>query len=160
MPSTYEPIATTTLGSDTANVTFSSISGSYTDLVLVVNGGLASQAAMTVQLNADTGTNYSITRLLGDGSAASSDRFSTQNYLDLGYFQGNLNNTSIIQFMNYSNTTTFKTILNRWNTPALVAALVGLWRSTAAITSIKLFNSTAVNLKSGTTFTLYGILKA
>jgi hypothetical protein len=115
---------------------------------------------MTVQLNSDTGTNYSITRLYGDGSAASSDRFSTQNYLDLGYFQGNLNNTSIIQFMNYSNTTTFKTILNRWNTPALVAALVGLWRSTAAITSIKLFNSTAVNLKSGTTFTLYGILKA
>jgi hypothetical protein len=38
MAITYEPIATTTLGSAAASVTFSSISGSYTDLVLVVTG--------------------------------------------------------------------------------------------------------------------------
>ena len=36
MAITYEPIATTTLGSAAASVTFSSISGSYTDLVLIV----------------------------------------------------------------------------------------------------------------------------
>jgi len=35
MPITYEPIATTTLSSAQSSVTFSSISGSYTDLVLV-----------------------------------------------------------------------------------------------------------------------------
>jgi len=38
MAITYEPIATTTLSTATATVTFSSISGSYTDLVLVANG--------------------------------------------------------------------------------------------------------------------------
>jgi len=32
---TYEPIATTTLSSSAATITFSSISGSYTDLVFV-----------------------------------------------------------------------------------------------------------------------------
>ena len=32
---TYEPIATTTLGSAASTITFSSISGSYTDLILV-----------------------------------------------------------------------------------------------------------------------------
>ena len=115
---------------------------------------------MVVQLNSDTGTNYSVTRLYGDGTTATSDRFSNENYLDLGFFQGNLNNTSIIQFMNYSNTTTYKTMLNRWNSPAYVTAVVGLWRSTAAITSIKLYNATTINLKSGTTFTLYGIAAA
>ena len=36
--STYTPIATTTLGSAQADVTFSSISGSYTDLVLIIGG--------------------------------------------------------------------------------------------------------------------------
>ena len=157
MASTYEPIATTTLGSDTSNVTFSSITGTYTDLVLVVNGGMASQAAMVVELNSDTGSNYSITRLYGDGSTATSDRFSNENYLDLGFFPANLNSNSIIQFMNYSNATTYKTVLTRWNSPAYTVAVVGLWRDTAAITSIKLFNALAVNLKSGTSFTLYGI---
>jgi hypothetical protein len=124
---------------------------------LVVNGGMASQAAMVVELNSDTGSNYSITRLYGDGSTATSDRFSNENYLDLGFFPANLNSNSIIQFMNYSNATTYKTVLTRWNSPAYTVAVVGLWRDTAAITSIKLFNALAVNLKSGTSFTLYGI---
>ena len=35
---TYEPIETKTISSATATVTFSSISGSYTDLVLVAIG--------------------------------------------------------------------------------------------------------------------------
>ena len=38
MAITYEPIATNTLGSAAASVTFSSISGTYTDLVVVVSG--------------------------------------------------------------------------------------------------------------------------
>jgi hypothetical protein len=42
MAITYEPIATTTLGSATSTVTFSSISGSYTDLVAVFEVTLTS----------------------------------------------------------------------------------------------------------------------
>ena len=34
---TYEPIATNTLGSAAASVTFSGISGSYTDLILITS---------------------------------------------------------------------------------------------------------------------------
>ena len=160
MPSTYEPIATQTLGSDTSTVTFSSISGSYTDLIFVVGGGLASQGAMQIRFNSDTGSNYSVTRLYGDGTTASSDRFSSQTSLDLGFLQGNLNNNSIIQVMNYSNSTTFKSVLNRWNTSGYVAGVVGLWRSTAAINALSIYNSTGINLKSGTSFTLYGIKAA
>ena len=36
MPATYEPIATTTLGSAATNITFSSIPATYTDLRLVL----------------------------------------------------------------------------------------------------------------------------
>jgi hypothetical protein len=37
MTSTYEKIATNTLGSAASSVTFTSISGAYTDLVLISN---------------------------------------------------------------------------------------------------------------------------
>ena len=39
-------------------------------------------------------------------------------------------------------------------------ANVGLWRNTASITSVTVTNSTAANFSVGSTFTLYGILKA
>jgi hypothetical protein len=158
--STYTPLATTTLGSDTASVTFSSISGSYTDLVLVVNGGMATQGAIFARFNSDTGGNYSVTRLYGDGSTATSDRFSSAASMDVGFFQSNLSNNSIIQIMNYSNATTYKTVLNRWNSPAYAAAGVGLWRSTAAINAVTIYNTVSIDIKSGTTFTLYGIAAA
>jgi hypothetical protein len=66
----------------------------------------------------------------------------------------------IMQLQNYSNATTFKTILVR-NSPAAnaVSALVNLYRSTSAITSIK-FYTTSGNLNTGSTFTLYGIAAA
>ena len=158
--STYTPIATTTLGSDTANVTFSSISGSYTDLILIVNGGIATQGPLNIQVNSDTGNNYSYTRLYGNGTTATSDRFSNKPNFDLGFFPNSLDNNSIIHFMNYSNSTTFKTVVNRWNSTGFAAAVVGLWRSTSAITSIKLYNESPYNLKAGSTFTLYGIASA
>ena len=160
MPSTYTPIATTTLGSAASQVIFSSISSAYTDLILIVNAGLSTQGAMNVRLNGDTGTNYSTTRLYGNGSTASSDRFSNQDYLDLGFFPNDLNNNSIIHFMNYSNTTTNKTILTRWNSTGFATATVSLWRSTSAINAIRLYSSLGYNLNAGSTFTLYGVKSA
>jgi hypothetical protein len=75
MAITYEPIATTTLGSAAADVTFTSISGTYTDLVLVAVTQIGSSGDyLGVQFNSDTGTNYSRTRLSGNGTSASSDK--------------------------------------------------------------------------------------
>jgi hypothetical protein len=165
MASTYEPIATTTLGTAASSVTFSSITGTYTDLVLIVNGAIASGAQdIWVQVNGDTASNYSRTNLYGTGSAAGSTRLSAQTKyamndaaaLDTGY-QFN----SIMQFMNYSNTTTYKTMLERANNAARgTDAGVHLWRSTAAITSILVYNSGGTNYVVGSTFTLYGIKAA
>ena len=65
---TYTPLARTTLSSAAASVTFSNISGSYTDLVLVVSTiSVNGTAYMTV--NSDTGTNYSRTFMYGTGSS-------------------------------------------------------------------------------------------
>lgn len=157
MPSTYTPIATTTLGSNQSSVTFSSISGTYTDLVIIVAGTVNSATAMDVTFNSDTGSNYSRTLLSGDGSSASSSRVSSATNLGLGFIS-TTQSVSVIQLMNYSNTTTYKTILARGNAADnRTVATVGLWRSTAAITSI---NFAGATYQTGTSFTLYGIKAA
>jgi hypothetical protein len=156
--STYTPIATQTLASTASSVTLSSIPQGYTDLVLVVAGNNSSSTySPYIQFNGDTSTNYSITSLYGDGSNAASARASntaTAYFGSLSATQGN----AIVQIQNYSNTTTYKTALIRINAAVFrVYASVMLWRSTAAITSLTVFNESPGTFASGTTFSLYGI---
>ncbi len=161
MSATYEKIATTTLGSATATVTFSAISGSYTDLVLIMQVTTSSGGNYTrMQFNSDTGSNYSATRLSGDGSSASSSRVSNQTYMEIDNvsFVNTTIANRILQIQNYSNTTTYKTVLGRNNNSSNgTGATVGLWRSTSAITSISVFLEASGTFNSGSTFTLYGI---
>ena len=162
---TYVSIATQTLGSATASVTFSSVSGAYTDLVLIANPIKSSTGGdMLLQVNASTsGTLYSFTVLGGDGATAGSTRVPNYNYIYTDYYSGlsTAPTPHIINFMNYSNTTTYKTILMRANSAVNgVDAIVGLWRSTAAINEIKLYPTSGANFESGSTFSLYGILAA
>ena len=164
---TYFPIATTTLGSDTVNIDFTSISGAYTDLVLVTNHFMTASSTVGMRFNSDTGSNYSTTALRGNGSTASSGRESSataiQNTLDDIARNPNVANAvTIWNIQSYSNTTTYKTVILRHNNAtsdaAGVGANVGLWRSTSAITSIRLLaTSSTQSFKSGSTFTLYGI---
>jgi hypothetical protein len=164
MATTYEPINTYTLGSAATDITFSSISGAYTDLRLIFQG-LAVSAGVDIycQVNGDTATNYSHTRLTTDGTTASSSRGSTLAYMrfsDGGSPQTAFNSLTKIDFMNYSNTTTYKTAINRAdNANRGLDAAVNLWRSTAAITSIKFYLSSG-NIASGAIATLYGIKAA
>jgi len=168
---TYVPIATQTLGSAAASVTFSSIPSTYTDLVLVasiINSGTAANAVLyrvgTGSLN--TATNYSTTFLEGSGTAAASERTSSQTY---AYVTGNgiatnttTPNLAIINFQNYANATTNKTFLSRFSAPSgsEVNATVSLWRQTTAIDTIQIYLSGSVNLGTGSTFSLYGIQNA
>ena len=166
--STYTPIATTTLGSAAASYTFSSIAGTYTDLVLIIAGTVTSNGAGVVaRINPDSGTNYSVTTLRGTGSAASSARASNQAQAWLTYgdgFSSTEQSNLIAQIQNYSNSTTYKTVIARNNNPngsagAGTEATVNLWRSTSAITSITVQCDTG-NLNTGMTLTLYGITAA
>jgi hypothetical protein len=157
MTATYEKIATTTLGGSAASTTFNSISGSYTDLVLIVAGVTTSGTeAVAVQVNGDTGSNYSRTVLLGNGSAASSSRATSQTSAGLGVIDSATQGNTIYHFMNYSNATTYKTFIARGNVASeQTRVAVGLWRSTSAITSITVLVGTT--FATGCTFTLYGI---
>lgn len=158
---TYVALATNTLSSAAASVTFSSISGAYTDLVLVVVGGNVSGGGnCRIEINGDTGSNYSSTRILGTGSAASSAREASATSIQTGDVTGTDRLANIVNLMNYANTTTYKTVLSRSNSNSYVSAYVGLWRSTAAIASIIYSVGGGGSFVSGTTFTLYGIAAA
>jgi hypothetical protein len=158
--STYSTIATTTLGSAASSYTFSSIPSTYTDLVLVFGGSVSAFGNLRIQVNSDTGSNYSWTRVLGDGSSASSDRGSNSTFINIAILDTNAIGSSIVQLQNYSNTTTNKTVLTRGNaSTSYVSANVGLWRSTSAINSVTVLTSTG-NINSGTVVTLYGITAA
>lgn len=161
MAATYEPIATTTLLSTALGYTFSSIPNTYTDLVLIVQGSTVVSAgdSITLQFNDDTTSNYSTTGLYGTGSSAASYRESNT-FTQTGRIS-TTQSTSIINIMNYTNGSTYKTVLARGNAPdSLVITQVSLWRKTEAITKIKIANQNNVVFSIGTTFTLYGIKAA
>ena len=160
---TYEKIATTTLGSNQTTVTFTSISQSYTDLIIIVNAGASAATANGgFRFNSDTGNNYSQTTIRANGGAVGSASISSNSQINLDYwgFTTSVTNMEIIQIQNYSNTTTYKTVLIRGDSADYgVKASVGLWRSTSAITRIDI-KSDAVNFITGSTFTIYGIAAA
>ena len=168
MPTTYEKIATTTLGSASATITFSSISSAYTDLRLVLvaqsttGGSAIANARLTY--NSDTATNYSRTVLAGDGSAAASYRNTSVAYLDLASANLSSAQPSLLTYDIFSYAgSTFKTTLytasQDYNGSGAVERIVGLYRSTTAISAITI-TSTLNTYAIGTTATLYGILKA
>lgn len=170
MPATYEPIASQTLGSDSASVEFTSIPGTYTDLILVLHARntntTVGSSSIGLQVNSDTGSNYSTTWLQGNGSTASSSRLSSQVEAYVGqHYRGTATSnydTNVIHLMSYANTSVFKTILSLGGAPNdLVVRGVSLWRSTSAITSILVRNLTGTNqIASGSTLSLFGVKAA
>jgi len=166
---TYEPIATNTLTGTTSSVTFSSIPGTYTDLILVQTfpDGQTTGPYTSIQFNSDTGSNYSTTFLTGYNGTVDSNRTTNATYIRMGSSSYLANAICITHIMNYSNTTTYKTVVGRNNfgqpssTMKETQAQVGMWRSTSAITSITISRVlSSTDFVSGCTFTLYGIAAA
>lgn len=164
MPSTYTPIATTTLSGSTSSVTLSSIPSTYTDLIVEFVFGIASGDDILLRFNGDSGSNYSSTRLWGDGTSALSNRTTNSS----GIFPRTPANQSTaittswrINVMNYANTTTNKTTIARYDLASgFTESDVGLWRNTAAITSLAIFSANNFNFSAGSIITLYGVKSA
>ena len=155
---TYIPIATVSLASATATVTFSSLPDSYRDLILIIEGTLTSgEGELTAIVNGDSGANYSRVWMGGDGNSAFSGSAASETVLKFGYF-GNGRHSSVTHFMDYSATDKHKTVLNRSNTPtASVFGWASRWANTAAITSLAIDTGSAGSFAIGTTLSIYGV---
>jgi hypothetical protein len=155
---TYVALDKVTVGTAAASVSFTGISGAYTDLEVVIEGAMTASSDMRIQFNSDGGSNYSNTTLEGNGTTAQSARWSNQTKLIVNNFAtGTGRGLYRLAINNYSNATTYKTVLHRMAFAGnATEAGVGLWRSTSAITSMELF-ANGTTWISGTTFSLYGI---
>lgn len=165
MPATYEPIASQTLGSNSASYTFSNVPATYTDLVIVAftRNSSSTVQGLRMRFNADSGSNYSTTFVFGDGSTAGSGRLPNNTDMAVGNAAGSAEAfaVSVIHVFSYANTNVFTTTLNAGATPAsAVARNVSLWRNTSAVSSITFFATNAFDLQAGSTFSLYGIKAA
>jgi hypothetical protein len=170
MANTYTLIQAQTLASSVASVTFSSIPATYTDLVLRLSARKDGGGdTFKVQFNSDTATNYSNTTLTGNSSAASSTRNTSQVYVraygaNESTFTANTFGSSDVYIPSYL-VSQNKPIgifgVTENNSAAADASFInasaGLWRNTAAITSIVITDPAAGNFVTGSSFYLYGI---
>jgi hypothetical protein len=164
MATTYEKIATTTLGTASATITFSSISSAYTDLrLVVVINGVSTANYTLLKLNNTTG-NIGFTQLSGSGTSAGSGR-STSDVLYLNY-QATLSTTlptfSTVDLFSYAGSTAKSMLVTSSydkNGSGIVERFASVCTSTSAIDRIDVYTSSGT-FNTGTTATLYGILKA
>ena len=160
---TYEPIATNTLSTAAASITFSSIAATYTDLRLIFSAPAAAASYyIYLELNGDTGANYSRTMLFGNGTTPTSSTSSADNFALVGYQSATVPTFQDINIFSYAGSK-YKTLLTSssqdQNGSGSVYRIVGLWQNTAAITSIAIKPQTST-FATGTIATLYGIKAA
>lgn len=164
MPVTYDPIATTTLGSAAATITFSSIPGTYTDLrVVLVCSSASGSIFPKARLNNDTTALYSHIFLQGNGSTATTAAQTGQSLVAMASngvsTQPGLYTLDIFSYAGSTNKTILVTGQEDANGSGVVSRFVNLYRSTSAITQVDLYTG-GNNFAIGTTATLYGIKAA
>jgi len=175
MPATYTLIKATTLTGAQANVTFSSIPSTYTDLVVRWSARSAQANATTrinINLNGVSGTSYSFSRFhatatnVGGGNVTSFDKWWGE-YVSANNSTSNTFGSGELYLPNYLSTqdkiaSFFSVAENATtaNADSFVSALSSLATITSAITQIAFTLNTGDNFMTGSSFYLYGISNA
>lgn len=172
MALTYVAIATVTVtGATASDITFSSISADYTDLLLKVSvrsNISAYRSTLVMQFNGDTASNYSYRRLYASGSTVGSDVTDPTTFIVCGEVVGASSTASTftnseIYIPNYTSSnkksvSTDAALETNDASNNRLSMTAALWTGTSAITSIKLFDSnTAQAFVQYSSITLYGI---
>jgi hypothetical protein len=168
MATTYKLISKVTVGSGgAANITFSSIPATYTDLCVLLSVRSAAAGGddqLRININsAGVGSNFTLRLLQGSGSSVSSST-STAGYIVGGFnANGNTSNTfSSVQvyFPNYAGSTnksfSIDSAMENNATTAYSELNAALYSNTNAISSLS-FVTPSANLMQYSTARLYGI---
>lgn len=176
-PTSYESIAAISVTTGTDSIQFASIPSTYTHLQVrfIAQSTVSSNYAqsLAVTFNGDTGANYSrhfVGGYTGGYSATSAAGDASQSRIDFfgGFTSANFNSSmfgaGILDVLDYGSTVKYKTgrlfAGGDGNTSSTLVSTVGLssglWRSTAAITSIELRAGNG-QIAAGSKFALYGI---
>jgi len=173
VPSSYESIATVTVGSGGASdITFSSIPATYTHLQIRGLGRTTQNSTgaddLLINFNSDTSTNYSYHDLTGDGTSASASAQSTIAFISISSMLPRLQQSAnsfgvaVIDILDYANTNKYKTTralagLDINAAGGFIALRSGNWRNTNAITTITLKPESSRIFAQYSQFALYGI---
>ena len=171
MATTYEAIATVTVGSGgAASIEFTSIPATFTDLAIKASlrSDTASYAFEFIKLtfNNNTSNDYSSRYVRGNGASASSSSVGPGNHIEVEMVNGDTATASTfgssdIYIPNYGGSAaksiSSDSVSENNNTTAYASLLAGITTATSAITSIKLTPSLGSNWKQYSTATLYGI---
>lgn len=166
-------IATVTVGVlGAASIDFTSIPGTFTDLILEVSmrtSNSGTQDDPIYRFNSDSVSgHYSYRFLYGTGSAAASanNTSTTFNYLgncpSLTATSNTFGNT-IVTIPNYAGSTTKSSsvdfVAENNATTSYQGIIANLWNQTSAINSISITSSTSSTIAQYSTATLYGVTK-
>lgn len=168
MPATYDSLATTTLGTTAASITFSGIVNTFTDLRLVIVPiSSAASQNLFMQVNGDTTTNYARVNLTAYNNTITTNRSGSSSNINLIANDGFdiVPTFYTVDFISYASAT-YKNMLITSNeeknagtvTNNALKRTAAIWRNTSAITTIYLYCDTT--FAAGTTATLYGIKAA
>ena len=171
---TMTAIQTVTVGAGgAANISFTNIPQTYTDLCVVVSCRKSLSMGIgysSINFNGDSGSNYGYVFLNGSGTGIFQNLTSPSTFL---FFtsddQANTSNTfgsTSIYIPNYVSNTGFKSVYthcvseNNSAGSAFMDLHSGIWRSTSAITSIVLADTlTSSSFVQYSTATLYGVFR-
>lgn len=172
---TFEAIASQTISSATASVTFSSVPSSYEHLQLRAHfkkTKTVGLATLRLRFNSDTGSNYTAQILRGNGSTATAlalDLNGTSMSSGIGTSVSsaftNIFGGAIIDILDYANSnkyTTTRTISGydcNGASTTFIQFMGGLWLSTAAIDSVTILPDDT-DWAVGCVFSLYGLRSA
>lgn len=167
-PSDFDSIATVNVGSGGAsNISFTSIPSGYSHLqIRWYAQQLTNNTMLNVKVNSDTGTNYTIHSLNGNGSSVGANYATPVQFIRQLRAYGvsdKANNCSvgIIDIFDYANTNKYKTFRMVGGTDTATTGTgsaeieSGMWMSTSAITQLDL--NVSYNFTQYSSFALYGI---
>ena len=124
----------------------------------------ASQDALYMRFNSDTGSNYATHYLLGSGSTVSSGSSVSTAYIQPMVLTGATDTPTtgfdaaiidLLDFSNSSKNTTIRALNGKAGTVTAIRLWSGFWNNTAAVTSISLTTFVG-QLVAGSRFSLYG----
>jgi hypothetical protein len=166
VPTSFDSIASFTGNNTTSSYTFSSIPQTYKSLQIRINGvSDGGSGSVNIRLNGDSGSNYNSHYLYISGSTVPTG-YRSDTYMIGGGAQistGPDPLAVIIDFVDYTSTAKNKTmksfsgIARPYAGNSDIDLISGLWRNTAAITSITIYTANVINWQTGSSIALYGI---
>jgi trimeric autotransporter adhesin len=166
----YDALATYTVGSGgVSNIQFAGIPSTYAHLQIRITARTTASTsfdAIALQFNGETSSVYTLHTLVGTGSSVIGFASTPETQIGLDKAAGaslgsNIFAGIVCDILDYASTNKFKTTRSLGGVDANGSGVVhltsGLWRSTSAVNSVKLYSYNGGNFVQHTNISIYGV---